>query len=310
MAVAGLTATELLAAIRRRGALPSGDPTFTDANLLLEADTQLAETFVPLVLKMRSDYYLRSEDQTIAAGQAAYPLPTRAMLSTLRKVEWIDSSGLEIEVFPIPVTDLSIYSQQTGVPRDYAIRDDEIVLAPTPNAALGTLRVHYEYRPQSLVTSGFYVVDSTTSTAVTLTASVTWDADSRFDFVKGKAPFSLLGVDADPASTGSGVTLTFPSADIPSRLSAGDYMCLPGQSPVPQLPAELHPTLALAVAAECVSQYSPDEGAILDAKLQRALETWTGTLAPRQRGRQIKQVNRNSAIRRGWTTRRASNREF
>ena len=299
------TATALLAEIRRRSRIPSDDADFSDTNLLREVDSQLLETFVPLVQSMRGDHYVRYEDQTIVSGQAEYPIPSRSIGSRIRQVVWIDSADDEFELYPNPFTNEIIW-QDTGEPCEYAVRDDLIVLLPTPSAAHGTLRIWYEYRPSKVVSSGYFVVDSVTSTTVTLTASVTWDADSRYDFVKATPPFTLLGVNADPSSTGSGTTLTFPAADIPSRLAAGDYMCLQDETPVPQLPAELHPALALAVAAEAVSQYDPAHGSQLSQKLGVALAGARSLLAPRARGRAEKMVNRNSSLRQNSYVRRSS----
>lgn len=308
MAGTDYTTVGLLAEIRRRGRVPTLASDFSDSELLLIADTCMRETFVPLIMRCRADYYLRSADQTLVANQQNYPVPTRAVLNSVRKVEWIDTSGSEMELFPKAVTEASAYSDP-GTPLYYGIQDDIIVLMPAPNAALGTLRVHYEYRPAKLVSSGYFTVDSTTSTTVTLTESVTYTAASRYDFIKKDAPFALLGIEADPTGTGTGTTLTFPAADVPSRLAAGDFMCLPGETPVAQIPAELHSTLALASAIECMWEYSPDEAALQDQRLQRSLQQWEGLLAPRMRGRQPKQVNRNSAIRRRGAWRRSTNLE-
>lgn len=309
MAGTDFTTVGLLSEIRRRGRIPSLASDFSDSELLLIADTCMRETFVPLLMRCRSDFYLRSDDQTLVADQATYPVPTRAVLNSIRKIEWIDSSGSEVELFPMPATDVSLYSGQAGTPMYYAVRDDLLVLAPTPNAALGTLRVWYEYRPSKLVSSGYFVVSSVSSPNIVLTSSVTWTAASRYDFVKADAPFSLLGIDADPTGTGTSSTIVFPAASIPTRLEADDFMCLPGETPVPQLPAELHSSLALAAAVECMWEFSPDEAALQDQRLQRALQQWENLLAPRTRGRQPKQINRNSAIRRRGTFRRSSNME-
>lgn len=292
------TAAALLTEIRRRGKIPANEPDYTDAALLLEADSQILELFVPLITSARSDFYVRYEDQTLAADTAAYPIPYRALASTIRQILWIDSAGREHELNPVESSDQWLYSAQTGHPREFAVRDDEIIVLPTPASALGTLRVFYEYRPAKLVTSGYYTVSSKTSTAVVLGSSVTWTASSLYDFVKARPPFALLGVDADPTGTGSSTTVTFPSSAIPSRLAQGDYMCLPGESPVPQIPAELHPTLALAVAAEVVSQYAPAEAGALYAKLTPAMVRAETLIEPRSHGKSMKVRNRSSYFRR------------
>ena len=292
------TTVGLLAEIRRRARIPDTDPDFTDINLLREADSQTLEVFVPLIQSARADFYMRSEDQPIVGGQVRYALPSRAVGSRVRQVIWVDGSGTEWELYPHLSTDQVRWTQMRGNPEAYAIRDDEIILFPTPAGSEGTLRVFYEYRPARLVTTGYFVVDSVTPTSVTLTAPVTWTGTSLYDFIKGKPPFALLGADADPSSTGTNASVPFPTGLIPSRLAVGDYMCLPGETPVPQVPAELQSALALAVAAEVISQYAPEQSVLLYQKLGKVLEDQRTILAPRSRGRSQKVLNRNSFFRR------------
>ncbi len=299
------TTVGLLSEIRRRARLDNADADFTDAALLAEADTQLSEVFVPLIMRTRSDYYLRHEDQTLVTDQQTYAIPYRAVASAVRQVCWIDSTGSETELQPVPPTETSQWATLSGTPVYYAVRDDELVILPKPNAAIGTLRVWYEYRPAKLVGSGYFTVTAVTDADVTVNGSVTWTAASRFDFIKAKPPFTLLQADAAP--TGADTDTVVPFADLGDRVSVGDYLCLPGESPVPQIPAELVSALALAVVAEVLLQYSPDESVIRISQLEKVLSEWGGILAPRHRGRSIKVVNRSSAMRRSRTSRRSSN---
>jgi len=305
MADRDFTTTGLLAEIRRRARIPDTDPDFTDANLLKEADSQLLETFVPLIQAARADFYMRSEDQVIVAGQTRYPLPSRAAGARLRQVLWLDSSGMERELNPHVATDQVRWSGMVGTPEAYAIRDDELLLFPVPGNASGSLRIHYEYRPGRLVSAGFFLVSAVAPGAVTLTAPVTWSPSTSFDFIKATPPFTLLGAGVDPNGSGTNMVLTFPQAMIPPRLAPGDYMTPFGESPVPQIPAELQSALALAVAAEVVSQYAPEQSVMLYQKLGKVLEGQTAMLAPRTRGKSIKVINRNSLLRR-HTYRRSS----
>jgi hypothetical protein len=299
MADRDYTAAGLLAEIRRRARIPDTDPDFTDINLLKEADSQTLETFVPLIQAARSDYYMRYEDLAIVAGQVRYPLPSRSVASRVRQILWVDGAGIEWELNPHLTTDQVRWSGMSGTPEAYAIRDDELIIYPMPGAPEGAIRVWYEYRPARLVTTGFFTVESVAPGTVTLTAPVTWTNASTYDFVKATPPFVTLGVDADPTGTGALAVVPFPAASIPLRLSAGDYMCLPGETPVPQIPAELQSALALAVATEIISQYAPEQSVLLYQKLGKVLEDQKAMLAPRSRGRSIKVVNRNSFFRRG-----------
>ena len=155
MADRDFTTTGLLAEIRRRARIPDTDPDFTDINLLREADSQTLEVFAPMIQSARADFYMRSEDLPIVTGQVRYPLPSRSVGSRVRQVLWVDGSGTEWELYPHVATDQVQWSGTIGAPEAYAIRDDEILLFPAPNANTGVLRVFYEYRPARLVASGY-----------------------------------------------------------------------------------------------------------------------------------------------------------
>jgi hypothetical protein len=293
------TTVGLLAEIRRRARIPDADPDFTDINLLREADSQTLEMFVPLIQAARADFYMRFEDLPLVAGRSRYPIPARAIGSRVRQIMWVDSAGTEWELYPHTSSDQVRWSGMSGTPEAYAIRDDELLILPTASAADGAIRVYYEYRPARLVSSGYFTVTAVAVSSVTLSAPVTWTTASAYDFIKATPPFATIGVEVKPTGSGSNVLVPFPSASIPPRLAVGDYMCLPGESPVPQIPAELQSALALAVSAEVISQYAPEQSVLLYGKLDKVLEGQKAMLAPRSRGRSQKVVNRNSFLRRG-----------
>ena len=133
----------LLPEIRRAARIPAADVNYPDLVLLLEADRQLRETLVPLILGVRSEYYERREEQPLTQGQERYPIPLRAVVSVLRKVEFVNEGGTFFELAWLTPGDANFYNNQAGSPRAFYIEDDEIVLMPTPNRTIATLRTNF-----------------------------------------------------------------------------------------------------------------------------------------------------------------------
>lgn len=310
--MAGLdwTTTGLLAQIRTLGRIPDADPDATDANLLLEANRQLEFTFVPMMRRARGEYYLSRFDQAFVSKQDEYRIPPRAAGCTVRTVLWVLASGVEIELPPAPMTDRHLYKPAIGVPCTYAMDDDRIVIMPVPSSAnIGTLRIVYERRPGMLVptsTACQVTVVSTVSGNYHLTLPnvanlAASSVGTILDVVSYQPPFTLVMQDAAVAVSGTGTRdLTPTNQD--RQPSVGDWVCSQNETVIPPLPAELHPALALATACEYLRPISPGDAAVLEARLDKALEALRPVIQPRQQGRSMKIKSTSSQMRR--TTRR------
>jgi hypothetical protein len=303
------TTTELLADIRRRARLSTTDPDHTDANLLLDADGQMDELIVPLVLGANSDFYVRTEDQPITVGQALYPVPSRAVANVPRQVFVVDSSGQAVELPHVPMNDRYNYPP-TGSPCAYTMQDDCVLLLPTPESTADTLRIAYEYQPGKLVLPSAcgLTIDVAVATGIVECALVptTWTGATLLDIVRGTSPFSLLAENLNPAAVTTGALgfVTFAVADLPpaqrfANESFGDYLCPTGTTCLPQIPADLHSVLALAVAVEVLDQVGDPLAQGMRGKLELAVRRAAGKLQPRVKGAPHKIVSRNSYLRRG-----------
>ncbi len=305
------TTSELIDDIRAQGALSSDDSAFSDANCLAAANRALKAIFVPAIRSIRAEYYVTHVDETIVADQAEYRIPHRSATNSVRQVFWIDSASSKHELHPATVGETVEY-ERTGRPVRYAVRDDRLVLLPTPNAALGTLRILYERRPSSLVLPSacqdITSVDTTTdSPAVGIILSgteATFD-DLRVDVVRCKPPFSLAVRDAlvDKKTVFAIDYLQYTPNSWDSTPAVGDYMCLAGETCFPQIPVELHPMLALASAIKLLRpidrEYSLELQTEFDIQCPRILSS----LTPRNQGRSQKLTNPDSMLRRGTSSR-------
>lgn len=289
---------ELLEQIRDDARLADDDPEATDAILLRRATRILQDSYAPAVRKVRSDYYIAYKDIALTEGRAAYPIPRRALTSSVRLVRAVDSSNRELELMPAPLEDVShVRAGYTGRPLAYAIADDRIVVTPTPNNSTYTLRIAFEYRPSELVVpvAGTNVTTVSSSsysggTHTIVAAAALFTDNSVIDVVRKDAPFSSPVLDATIDVTGASIAVSSYSGllDINLGLVAGDWICSAGETPIPQIPAELHPCLAMHTAAEFLVAIDPAGAQQLklnaDEKMARAL----GAMAPRKQGQQMK----------------------
>lgn len=294
--------TELLVQIRKHARVGDDDPDATDTILLENATEILQSVYAPLVRTVRSDYYVTTKRIALAAGRSGYPIPRRAVTSSVRRVRLLDANSRELGMVQVPYED--ILSSRTGVrPAWYAITDDKILVAPVPTVATYTLEVAYEYRPSALIvpdlnanTHALVVSEAYDSpTADTHTVAVTpsfFTNDDMIDIVHKDAPFSSPVIDATvDARTGGAFLdlLSYSGVQEPVLgLVLGDYVCFAGETPVPQIPAELHPILAKHTAADWLDPIDPDSARNLRNEADKALKEAIKAMAPRKTGTQMK----------------------
>lgn len=276
----------LLDDVKERGSLPANDLRFTEARLLAAATRELRDAVAPLLVETRAEHLVYAYTTPAVSGQAAYRMPERAVLGALRDVVWIDSSGTAAP----PLREISSDSAEalnpgSGTPVAYYTRNYSVVLVPVPNVT-GTVSMPHYARPNRLVAPDAVVTISAVNTAgsnYVLTAATTPPAGLQdsvpCDLVRAKPGFESLLTDTTPAyDNPSPGTYTY---EIATSLFAvapevGDYICLAGEAPVPQVPVELHGLLAARTAKRLV-------GAVGDAQAKQLLMEEVADLEARAR---------------------------
>lgn len=310
MAGRDYTTSGLLAAIRAEGSIPDEDPDATDAKLLLAADRVYDRVFVPAVRKAVSDFYVTSSYLTITAGTAEYRVPHRAVTSSVRAVVVQDTGGREYPLVPLPLADRhNFYPSSQSFPSYYCLADDKIVLLPTPNNSSQTLRIVHEYRAGKLIlpadaalisaVAAPVVTDDTALYVVGTSGTFDPTDPTPCDVVDHLAPFSVIGFDG---SFDGSVPVIGATLELNTRYQApvaGNYICPVGETPIPQIPAELHGLLALYTAGWYLMPTDPSTGQNLISQAQASLTDALALLSPRQIGRQMKIKSESSLLRRG-----------
>lgn len=240
----GFLADDLIASVRRRASVPAAQNAFTAADILALADEETRNTIVPLIMSVREDYYLYDYDYTTSAGTLTYRFPARAVGSKLREVAKITGSGVTQVTSRLPrVAHENIATAYDG----FYVKGNTLTLTQDP--ASTTLRLTYCIRPNALVLQAeaglILTVNSSTKVVTLNNAPATFTNGVTYDFVRGRPGFEHLAIDASASISGG--TMTF-SAALPADLQAGDYVCLSEETPIPQMPVELHSVLAERVA--------------------------------------------------------------
>lgn len=301
----------LLARIRARTGRPNADPDFTDAVLLAIADDVTSERVLPAIHSIRQDFGVVTSDIAIVAAQADYRIPSRAAFGVVREVVIVDTNG--VELFDIPWAEVEERPQfaGSGEPQRHTIEGDRVVLLPTPSSSVGTLRIKYYRRPSVLVAPSTaadeapHIITATpTATEITI-GTHGFDQLDTLDIVQGRPPFDVLAQDIPVAST-SATTVTI-AAGV-STAVVGDYVCTAGETPCPQLTAELHTVLAIGAAAEVLRRAKDAQAGARESEFNDKLAAVVMSMAPRQHGEPKRVINHHSYLRGGglpriWTRR-------
>jgi hypothetical protein len=270
--MAAYTSSDLVSAVKRRAFAPTGQNTFPAADILALADEEMETLIVPELMAVREEYFLTFTDYTVTAGQAAYPIPDRAIGMGVREIKLVGASG-GFEDLPQIVPE-SLSSDTTGTPSAFYMRENSIVLWPTPVSTTSTLRVFYCRQQSKLIETSAAAV---LSSVVGLTANVNavpsgWSTSDTFDVIKATGGQEILTQDRAITSVGA-TSLDFAVA-LPTTAVAGSYIAKANETPIVQLPKEYRTVLAQAVTVRILKSMRldghEDEAKVLGAMMESA----------------------------------------
>lgn len=292
--------TSLIDNIQNNAFVPISQNTFTNANILKLCDLEISSFLVPMIMQQRADYFLSYQDFVLVTEQTTpnpygYPIPTNAVGAKIDYVTIIDTSGTERKVpfiatedVPYNNTSFSLYNQVY-----FFFRGNKVYLTGNTNNTNGTLRLYYFYRPNQLVETTAVAtvtgIDTLTNTFTVNQVPSTMITGTVCDLIQGNPHFDILGA-AQPIVTVGANSITFTA--IPATMGIGDYVCLQGQTAVPQIPFELQVVLALRCARTMLQASGDQAGSTLINNHLIEIEKMALTLiAPRAEGENMKIVN-------------------
>jgi hypothetical protein len=278
------TTTALLASLKRRGMLPSNSNTLSTADFLAIATEELQTYVFKLLLATREEFAVTTYDLTLTSGTAAYKLPSRAVGGKLRNVASYDtSSGTLSPLLRLEPERIS-ETANVGSVSGYYLQGDDLVFVPTPGSA-ATVRITYFRRPSALVLpAAVFTISEKGHSSLLAEDQVpsTFSSDVTFDIVRAKPPFSILYQDLTVNLVGA-FSITLDTV-VPSDVSVGDYVCLAGESPVAQVPVELHPLLSQRTVYKCLEALGDEKAATAEASADKMRADALTLLTPRVEG--------------------------
>lgn len=290
--MAAYTTSDLITAVKSIASIPTNQSLFQTADFLRFANRAMRKKIIPLVMSTREEYWVAAYDYSLTADQASYAIPPRAVGGKLRDVLFVDGSD---ETSLPRLEPENVYSTDAGRLGFY-LEGNAVVINPTPNVTSGTLRLKHFRRPNSLVaTTACGYVESINSGANQVTISTTpstFGTGVVVDFIKGTPGHEWRATDTSITGV-SGTTISF--ASLPTGLAVGDYICLAGESCIPQIPVELLPILEDEIAKMC-RQAQGKRDKDMDAELEADKQEILKTLTPRVDGEPKKIVGRATLL--------------
>lgn len=258
MAGFDFTVTDLLKSIKLRAMVPESQITFNDEALLMFANEEMDLKVVPNLIKVKEEFYITEEVYTLEEGKQRYEIPYRAIGSKVREAYRLSDDQnnklplTRIQPEQIDNFQYSNYSNVLGLAAFYLQNNDVVLVGEVSGGKLG---LSYYLRPNRLVEPkrvGIITGINTTTGAISI-SNITFPsnitASSKVDFLQVKPNFKNYKFDVDVISVNPTTKQIFVDpVDIPAELQVGDHIASAGECIIPQIPSELRPMLAQAVA--------------------------------------------------------------
>lgn len=270
------TTTDLVTNIKLVGHVPTGDSTFTPANLINLANRELQTAIMKQILSTRGGYYKTFEDFEIRAD-GLYVIPSDAIAGALDNVELVQ----EPTIIPVNIIEESEqFSTNSPTSTSYGcfMRGNFVQILPIPN--IGVARFWFYKRPSQLIPTNQAAQITAINGAVLTVASVpsTLAVGDDVDVLGDQPPFNVLGEGVITDITNTDITLDAVDYDI----EIGDWIALHNQTPIPQIPVEFRPLLEQRVVSKIYElQGYLDKLAASDKKLKELEADTFNLITPR-----------------------------
>lgn len=297
------TTVDLIKSIKRRASIPTQQQLFADIDFVELANDELDSSIVPLLMRVREEYFVEYKDYQIGLGYK-FEIPFNAIGLKLRSVCIVVNVGTTSEqIISLPRFDLEtigsnnkgLYSLTNNSPgvTGFYLEDNSVVLYPQVNSYTnGVLRLYFLKRPLKLtvITNSGMIKSINTGTKEIVLSSV------PSDWVVGSV---LNAVSQVPGfkTTNSKITITSLSnptvtLDTVEGLGVGDYITLQGYSVIPQIPVEAQKVLAQSTVVKCLEALGDREGMkVAEAKLEQNKQDMLVLISPRVEGASKKVTN-------------------
>lgn len=257
-----LNGDKIIDSVRKRTMTPDDTSIFTDSDILDIVNEELDVQVLQKLLTLHEDHLTIYIDVP-RNEEGEYDIPYRAIGNKVRDIHLI-SGDITYELSQISLGELPDYSysidSNSYLDRFY-VESNKIKLVNSTRP-YNFVRFYFYVRPNVLTKmeeAGIIsaIIDNGDDT-VTLTLSQVgrnFTNSVSYDIVGARTPNKIKSFDLIPVDngvvTGTTGSVTFNKSDmedILTEIKVGDYITLAEQTPVPNIPTEMHPILAQAAA--------------------------------------------------------------
>lgn len=268
-----MTGDKLIDSVRLRTMAPDDVSVFTDDEILDIIDEEMQVQVLDKLAKLHGENLTISVDVP-RNSSGNYTIPYRALGNKLRDVSLVTGNQI-YELAQISIGELPDFTYASGYYNNldvFYVENNQIKLV-NQDRSFDNLRIRYYLRPSYLTKverAGIISSIDKDENAGTVTLSLsqvgkTFALDEAYDIVAKRAPNKIRGFDLDPVSltttTGAG-NIVFNLSDVEGFIDdveVGDYVSLAEETPVPNIPTEMHPLLAQAAAVNLLESMTDTE---------------------------------------------------
>jgi len=257
-----LRVDKFIDSVKKRAAVPTSQVTFTDEDIIRFANEDLEENMIPLIMAVREEFFVESETYTptVVNNNKRLEVPERAIGTKVRLINPISNGVVQPPLSLIPLEHVE-YSSGGGSDRGYYMKGNFIYLLISSEQVV----VSYYQRPNEVVllerAAQIEAIDRDTGIIEVDDVPSIIEAGSIIDFNQTKPGHRVYAKDVTVATVNQLTNqISFSLADIPDDLIVGDYICLAGETVIPQIPSDLHNMLAQATACKILESINDEKG--------------------------------------------------
>lgn len=267
-----LTGDKMVTSVRKRTMTPDDTSIFTDQDILDIIDEEIDVEVLEKLTVLHGDNLTISVD--IPKNDiGSYDIHYRSIGNKLREVSLIN--GEEVyELSQVSISELSDYtnaSDLSGYIDNFYVEHNKIKLVQS-SRSYTHIRMFFYLRPNTLTKieeAGIISSIVTDEGAGTVNFNLSqvgknFSSGLDYDIIGKRTPNIIRGFDITPISvtTGTSGSILFNKTDIDPFLDeilVGDYVTLAEETPVPNMPTEMHPLVAQAAAIHILESLTDTE---------------------------------------------------
>lgn len=276
-----LTGDKLVESVRNRAFVPNDTSVYTDQNILDIANEEIDVQLLDKLLALHEEH-LTTHIDVPRNDEGSYDIPYRAVGNKIRDVVLI-SGGTQYEMTQISIGELPDYTYDSNATSNgfdkFYVESNQVKFVHKTRS-YDTVRIYFYIRPNVLtkVEKSASISQAPTNNGTEVTIQFTsipnsFASISTFDIVGNRTPNKIKAWDLVPTEVNTSLKyIKFNTSDIEEYLGdikVGDYVCQAEESPVPNLPTEMHPLLAQLTAVHILEALGDSEGL---ANAQRRLD--------------------------------------